>query len=173
MNTKITLGAFDIEIKQNNRRNQLLQIVFDHIYINLLKGAVNDQEITNILFDYFQEEPNTRFLEHYQEINYEEIYARNQFFLEEEEVQGVGIFRPPSYIDDHEIIEIDSDDSESTTQIDSEEESEAEIFITLNQLRQYQEPRYWTDSEPDSEYNYIEDYDSDNSLPYSANLDSE
>ena len=52
MNTKITLGAFDIEIKQNNRRNQLLQIVFDHIYINLLKGAVSDQEITDILFDY-------------------------------------------------------------------------------------------------------------------------
>src|SRR5437660_255978 len=81
MNTKITLGAFDIEIKQNNRRNQLLQIVFNNIYINLLKGEINDQEITNILFDYFQEEQNTRFLEHYKEINYEEIYARNQYFI--------------------------------------------------------------------------------------------
>ena len=110
-------------------------------------------------------------MEHYQEINYEEIYARNQFFVEEEEIQG--IFIPPSLIDDQEIITIDSDDSESTTQIDSEEESEAEIFITLNQLRHYQEPRYWTDSEPDSEYNYIEDYGSDNSLPYSTDLDSE
>src|SRR5947208_2884883 len=140
MNTKITLGAFDIEIKQNNRRNQLLQIVFDHIYINLLKGAVNDQEITNILFDYFQEEPNTRFLEHYQEINYEEIYARNQFFLEEEEIQG--IFIPHSHIDDQEVIEIDSDDSESTTQIESEEEAEAEILITINQIRRYKEQKY-------------------------------
>src|SRR5438067_11568867 len=106
MNTKITLGAFDIEIKQNNRRNQLLQIVFDHIYINLLKGAVSDQEITNILFDYFKEDPTTRFLEHYQEINYEEIYARERFYLDEEEVQG--IFIPPSLIDEQEVIEIDS-----------------------------------------------------------------
>ena len=171
MNTKLTFGSFEIEIREDNTTNQFLQELLNYTYKNILKEATNDSQLINIFFEYFHQDPNTRFPKHYQEIDYEAVYARERFYSEEEEIQG--IFIPPSLIDDQEIIEIDSDDSESTTQIDSEEESEVELFITLNQLRQYQEPRYWTDSEPDSEYNYIEDYGSDNSLPYSTDLDSE
>jgi hypothetical protein len=172
MNTKLTFGAFEIEIREDNTTNQFLQELLNYTYKNILREATNDSQLINIFFEYFHKDPNTRFSKHYQEIDYEEVYAREQFYSDEEEIQG--IFIPPSHIDDQEIITIDSDDSESTTQVDSEEEeSEVELFITLNQLRHYQEPRYWTDSEPDSEYNYIENYDSDNSLPYSADLDSE
>src|SRR6266516_497174 len=133
MNTKLTFGSFEIEIREDNTTNQFLQELLNYTYKNILKEATNDSQLINIFFEYFHQDLNTRFPKHYQEIDYEEVYAREQFYSDEE-VQGMGIFTPPSYIDEQEIIEIDSDDSESTTQVDSEEEeeSEVELFITLN-----------------------------------------
>ena len=85
MNTKITFGAFEIEIREDNTTNRFLQELLNYTYKNILKEATNDSQLINIFFEYFHQDPNTRFPKHYQEIDYEAVYARERFYSEEEE----------------------------------------------------------------------------------------
>src|SRR5436305_13803018 len=104
MNTKLTFGSFEIEITESNPTNRFLQELLNYTYKNILREATNDSQLINIFFEYFHKDPNTQFSKHYQEINYEEVYARKQFYLDEEKVQG--IFIPPSLINKKEKIKI-------------------------------------------------------------------
>ena len=88
MNTKLTFGSFEIESTESNPTNQFLQELLNYTYKNILKEATNDSQLINIFFEYFHQDPNTRFPKHYQEIDYETVYARERFYSEEEEIQG-------------------------------------------------------------------------------------
>src|SRR5437764_78930 len=108
MNTKLTFGAFEIEIREDNTTNQFLQELLNYTYKNILKEATNDSQLINIFIEYFHQDPNTRFPKHYQEIDYEAVYARKRFYSEEEEIQGIIITK--YNINDKEIIKNNTDD---------------------------------------------------------------
>jgi len=165
----------NVELKQ-----ALLEQTFNYTYYNLLRGNINDPEITEVIFKYFIQNPTPRFFLHHQEINEEEIRERDRFLAEEEEVQGVLISPPislPSYSPPPQYYEYEEQSEyeraeESWEEFSESEEDTSEIFISFQQLREYREQNY-SYYESDSEYESEPFYDTDDSLPYSANLDSD
>jgi len=63
MNTKLTFGSFEIEIREDNTTNQFLQELLNYTYKNILKEATNDSQLINIFFEYFHKDPKYSVLE--------------------------------------------------------------------------------------------------------------